>query len=127
MQRVDALREKYAESIEGLGQKFFLASKENRIREATEQYAAIQRVMGCRGDRLAEKFPEIAGELEDGLLTHKKKSIGWGENFREIDEFSLDVASLQTLAQLRQEVRDEVGDGAAQTAKTYVNVNIDSI
>ncbi len=126
--RVQEITAAYAERALNFG----MARKERRLHALNDLFGRLWRIVEERAaDPMMEKVP--GGST--GLLTRKVKSVGRGENLKEVELYVFDAALLRELCAVMAQAADELGTkigGAAELIPpsqgslnaTRVNVNI---
>jgi hypothetical protein len=83
-----------------------IALKLRRMRAYDERWRALQRIIA---ERAADPAMQSVPGGKTGLLVRRLKSIGAGENAREVSEYEVDTALLKELRELEKQAAQEAG------------------
>jgi len=86
--------------------------RQNRLDQIDSVVSKINRVITARAELYAPDAMARAQGADTGLVVRREKSIGNGDNAREIVEYEVDVATLRELREQLKQAAIEVGEWA---------------
>ncbi len=95
-----------ARRIGDLAARHAIARRERRIRALNDDWLGLERVVAARA---ADPEHRKAPGGDTGLLVRRIKSIGSGDNAREVEEFELDAVLLRERLELAKQAAIETG------------------
>jgi hypothetical protein len=89
--------------------RFAVGRRHRRVKALDRRWRKMKRVMAQRA--AAPEMATVPGGTT-GLLVRKVKSMGAGENAREVEEFEVDTGLLKELRELEKQAAQELGQWA---------------
>jgi hypothetical protein len=91
--------------------QYGIADLRQRIRSLDESWKKMQRVIA---ERAKDPVMEKAAGGRTGLLVHRRRVIGQGDNSMMIDEFEVDIGLLHELRETERQAAREMGEWVAK-------------
>lgn len=89
-----------------------IAKRTRRVRTLEQRWLALQKVIA---ERAADPSMTNVPGGTTGLLVRRQKGLGSGENFRVVDEYEVDTATLKELREHEKQAAIELGQWAEKT------------
>jgi hypothetical protein len=109
--RVAAILEEIKAAVVARG----IADKQNRVDAYNDRWERMRKVIEGR----AVEHAGYAGGGATGLLVRQLKSIGKGEDAREVEEYAVDTALLKEMREHEKQAAIEVGDWTDKTQHSF--------
>lgn len=108
--------------------RFAIARQHRRVKALNERWEKLKQIVRQRA--AAPEMANVPGGTT-GLLVRKVKSIGAGDNAREVEEFEVDTGLLKEIRELEKQAAQELGQWDADRAPAggvnlihYIRVNV---
>ena len=97
-----------AAELGAVAQRKAIGRRARRLAALDDRWARMKAVIAAR----AEQLKDVPGGGSSGLLVKTVKSIGSGDNAREVEEYAVDAGLLKAILDLERQAAQETGQWA---------------